>query len=396
MGKWKYHKEYNKEANFDHHVSIDKMRSKRGKLKKATKEEDSFIKPLTEWQLGGVEGAFMARVVEVQKRYAFINPETPEGDIDTRDVQLATVSRRYLSLDRKERNLIVVGDRVLCKPDVTRSEEEQSDLPRCVILNVAPRTTRIVRCDPMTPEREHVLASNIDQLVIVASYLRPKIRWRLIDRYLILAEEQGIPAILVFNKADLLETDEASPQFVEECRSFEELYRALGYQVFSLSTLNMKRRDAQWKALKDVLSNKISILSGHSGVGKSSLVNLFKPEIEQEVEENPNIFYKGRHTTTYASFIRLGTGGFVVDTPGVRSFLLGQRDVIGLSHCFVEFRPLMAKCKFRECRHVNEPGCAVLDAMIQGEIHESRYRSYLSILSGESAREGKGGGDSLD
>ena len=385
MTKWNF----NQHADDERMSSIDKIRSKRKKLKQASKEADSFVKSREEWALGGEDGAFIARVVEVQKKYAFVSPEPSPRDIRTRDVWLGTVARRYLTPERKERNLIAVGDLVLCKPDSRISVESDADLPQCIMTQMAPRETRIVRCDPMTHEREHILASNIDQLVVVASYLRPKARFRLIDRFLVIAEEQEIPVVLIFNKADLLES-EASKAFRDTCQHYKELYQQLGYQVCSISSLELedKRSSAQWQELCDVFSGKISVLAGHSGVGKSSVVNLFKPEIQQVVEENPNIFYKGRHTTTYASFIRLGTGGFVVDTPGIRSFLLAERDVIGLSHCFREFRPLMSQCKFRECRHIDEPGCAVLEALIKGAIDENRYRSYLAILSGESSREG--------
>ena len=385
MGKWNF----NQHADDERMAGIDKIRSKRRKLKQASKEADSFVKAQDQWILGGEEKAFVARVVEVQKKYAFVSPEPSARDIHTRDVWLGTVARRYLTPHRKERNLVAVGDLVLCKPDSRSNADGHSDLPHCIMTQLAPRVTRIVRQDPMTQEREHVLASNIDQLVVVASYLRPKARFRLIDRFLVLAEEQDIPVVLIFNKADLLE-EEASDAFRKTCHHYVELYQGLGYKVCSISSLQLEksRGGSEWQALKDIFVGKISVLAGHSGVGKSSVVNLFKPEIEQVVEEDPNIFYKGRHTTTYASFIRLGTGGFVVDTPGVRSFLLAEREVIGLSHCFREFRPLMAQCKFRECRHIDEPGCAVLDALIKGDIDENRYRSYLAILSGESSREG--------
>ena len=130
-------------------------------------------------------------------------------------------------------------------------------------------------------------------------------------------------------------------------------------------------------------------MSGHSGVGKSSLINRFRPEIVQEVEPNSDIFYKGRHTTTYASFLKLGTGGSVIDTPGIRSFLLGERSSIDLSYAFVEMRPYLGQCKFRECRHIDEPDCQVLAAKERGEISERRYKSYLGLLLGDTGREGR-------
>ena len=137
------------------------------------------------------------------------------------------------------------------------------------------------------------------------------------------------------------------------------------------------------------LENRISIFSGHSGVGKSSIVNLFRPEIVQEVEPNAEIFYKGRHTTTYASMIKLGTGGFVVDTPGIRSFVVGKRSSVELAEGFREIRSLRQDCKFRECRHIDEPECAVLAALADGRINPLRYKSFKAMMLGESGREGR-------
>lgn len=372
--------------NEDQWAKIDKIRkSKRAGSAPAT--HDPFDIPEDKWELGKNSDNFAARVVEVHKRYAFVAVEPQIGQVNTKDIWLATIARRFLTQNRSERNFIVVGDRVLCQPSPTNATLDE-DLPKCVILNMTPRHSKISRRDPMTPEREHVLAGNIDQLIIVASYLHPKVRWRLIDRYLVLAEEQEIPAAIILTKEDLLNSCE-NHKFIDKCRVQLENYRKIGYKVLSLSTLEAFRNESTIKELRNLLSGKISILSGHSGVGKSSLINLFKPEIIQEVEENPDIFYKGRHTTTYASFISLGTGGFVVDTPGIRSFILNEQNSINLSHYFVEFRPFKQKCKFRECRHIDEPGCEILTAVENELISQERYDSYVTILSGKSAREGR-------
>jgi ribosome biogenesis GTPase len=140
--------------------------------------------------------------------------------------------------------------------------------------------------------------------------------------------------------------------------------------------------------LKETFAGKINMLSGHSGVGKSSIVNLLRPEIEQDVETD-GIFYKGRHTTSYASLIKLAGGGYVVDTPGIRSFAIEERTSVELSWCFVEMRDLIGHCKYRECRHVDEPECVVIEAVKKGEIVEWRYLSYLAILTGATGREGR-------
>ena len=137
------------------------------------------------------------------------------------------------------------------------------------------------------------------------------------------------------------------------------------------------------------LKGRVSMLSGHSGVGKSSLVNLFEPELVQAVEKNDDIFYKGRHTTSYASFIKLGTGGYVIDTPGIRSFVLQELDHRELAYGFVDIRPFAGQCRYQGCRHVEEPECAVRQAVSEGKIDERRYLSYRGILQGTTGREGR-------
>jgi ribosome biogenesis GTPase / thiamine phosphate phosphatase len=385
MAKWKYDKKDRDASNFD------KIRRNRRTVKKSDLEESDFIKPMEEWvELGKKEDFFAARVVEVHKRYAFVSPELEEKSVDTRDVWLATVARKYLLNDRMERNLIAVGDRVLCQVSTEEEANVSQDLPSCAILHQAPRHSKISRSDPTDAGREHILAANVDQLVIIASYLHPTIRWGLIDRYLVLAEEQRIPAIIILNKKDLLEeVKKEDKEFYDECQNKLALYKSLGYSVFSVSTLTGNAKSGELKQIKAMLQGKISILSGHSGVGKSSLANLFAPEIVQDVEENPDIFYKGRHTTSYAAMIKLGIGGYIVDTPGIRSFLLADRDQISLTDSFIEFRQFLGKCKFRECRHIDEPGCAVLEAIEEGKIDKARYSSYLNILTGTSSREGR-------
>ncbi|MFW7380308.1 MAG: ribosome small subunit-dependent GTPase A [Oligoflexus sp.] len=389
MAKWKFRGI----QDTDELAKYDKIRRGRDKRKKSKSDDAKFELPESSWDLSQ-EGWFRARVVEVQKRYAFIAPEPVAGELDSRDVWLATVARKYLQSKRLERNTICVGDVVLCRPTDEKEADIETDIPCCVINNMAPRTSKISRKDPLRDDREHVLASNVDQLLIVASYQSPLVKWGLIDRYLVLAEEQEIPAVIILNKSDLLAAE--SVEFQERCQQEIETYRNLGYPVFSIAAEFMKKNDPDLKEIKKLLEGKVTILSGHSGVGKSSLVNRFRPEIIQEVEPNSEIFYKGRHTTTYASFIKLGTGGSVIDTPGIRSFLLGDRSAIDLTHGFRELRPFMGKCKFRECRHIDEPGCAVLQALADGLISERRYRSYVGLLLGDTGREGRTRDDNLN
>ncbi len=382
MSKWKYQGS----DNTDDLEKTSKIRKKKRIRKGDRKGETPFELAEEKWNLDKNSDHFAARVVEVHKRYAFVSPEPEKGDIKTKDVWLATVARKFLTSEKMERNLVAVGDRVLCRKAGNDEEDVDTDIPRCVILHQSPRDSQLSRRDPITNTRSHTLACNISQVVVMASYLGPKIRWGLVDRYLVVAEEQGLPAVLVFNKRDLLERD-GTDAFKVECENQVNNYRSLGYEVFSISAIDSK--DSELIRLRKMMASKITVFSGHSGIGKSSLINLFDPEIVQEVEENSNISYKGRHTTTYASLIKLGVGGYVVDTPGIRSFLIEERNSIDLSYGFVEFRKRMGQCKFRECRHIDEPGCTILDALNKGEIAALRYRSYQNLLLGQSGREGR-------
>ena len=336
-------------------------------------------------EVGGKE-SFVARVVEVHKRYAFVSRELEPGKIDTSDVWLATVARRFLTQDRVERNFVSVGDIVLCRPAVLDEIDKTSELPQAVILHLSPRTNKLVRLDPFYKDRSHVLASNMDQLVFVGSISKPPIKWGLIDRYLVLAESQNLPVHIVLNKVDLLGglKKEAQEQF--ELRS--QYYKKIGYNVY-VTQANSENTCDEIERLTEAVKGKISLFSGHSGVGKSSVVNRFDPEIIQEVEPDSDIFYKGRHTTTYASFIKLGIGGFIIDTPGIRSFCIEEFGAISLSRYFRDIEPFVTSCKYRECAHIEEPECAVKDAVKDGVLPEWRLLSYISILTGASGREGR-------
>ena len=379
MTSWKYKK-------------LDKI-SKREKIKKAQKlkasdkkeKKDFSLLDQKQWDDYIKQGYFCARVVEVHKNYAFISPEPKELAIDNEDVWLATVAKKFLQNVRQERNFITVGEKVLCLQN-TQSDKSE-DLPQCTIEFRAPRRSQISRLDPLLKQREHVLASNISQIIIVSSYLNPRVKWGLIDRYLVLAEHEHIKATIIFNKKDLLaESDKES--FISLCEDYEKLYKSLGYEVLSLQANKDKMDKKSEKALKNLFKNHITLLSGHSGVGKSSITNLLKPDIIQEVEKD-EILTKGRHTTSYASLLKIAKSSYIIDTPGIRSFVLKDTDALTLTWGFVEMRPYLNKCQFRECTHHNEPKCAVKDAVEEGSISKMRYQSYLGLLLGNTGREGK-------
>lgn len=343
---------------------------------------EEFIKPEKEWdKFLDKEGYFTARVVEVQKKYSFLAVEPSLGEIHTKDIFLGTLARKYMQAEREERNFVVVGDRVLCLK--TRKEASASEeIPQCSIEFRAPRASKISRLDPMRKDREHVLASNMSQLVILASFAYPKLKWGLIDRFLVLSEEEGLDVCIILNKTDLLK--QSSEEFQKECSEMIQLYRSLNYKIILTQADSGKLP----KEVEDAFKDKISLVTGHSGVGKSSIINLMSPEIVQDVETE-EVLYKGRHTTTYASFIKLGTGGFVIDSPGIRSLSIKDYNPLELSSYFVDLKKYISHCKFRECKHIEEPGCAVLAALDKGEISPWRYKSYVAILTGASSREGR-------
>lgn len=359
---------------------------KKSKIKASEKhaKKDFILHDKRKWNSLLKKDYFTARVVEVQKKYVFVAPEKSPLKIDTKDVWLATVAKKFLQNKRVERNFIVVGDRVLC---LKSPHEDSEEFPQCTIEYRASRDTQISRIDPLLNDREHILASNISQLVIVASYLNPNVKWGLIDRFLVQAEHEDLKAVIILNKQDLLKKCEKS-NFVEECRQYEKIYKKLGYQVISFQASKAHTTKKEQKILHDVFDHNITLISGHSGVGKSSITNLLNPEIEQEVEEL-EISRKGRHTTTYSSLLKLEKGGFIIDTPGIRSFTLMDLDPVSLSWGFIEMRPFINKCRYRECKHHTEPDCMIIKAVQEKKISQHRYQSYLSILLKTTRREGR-------
>jgi ribosome biogenesis GTPase len=386
-----YLNEHDKQDSFQKIEKIKKVkRSARGRM-----EDDWLIsaKDTADLQTYFAKGLRLGRVIEVQKRNVFVAEEGLDGLPQTENLWFCSVAKRHFQRSHKERNFVVVGDRILFVPDVQveLSEDGQplnTDLPLGVIQHALARKSKIARKDPLHPEWEHIMLSNIDMIAIVASILNPEVRWGLIDRFLVQAELENIPAIIILNKHDLLKNEKlATKEFIERYNKRVEIYRSIGYEVIEISALKRKQYLDQIKYIRKLFKGKLVGFAGHSGVGKSSLVNLMRPEFEQIVDDNPDIFYKGRHTTTYNSLLQLGIGAYAIDTPGIRSFKIDPVDAITLSSCFPEFRNL--KCKYRECAHDLEQDCAIKNALLEGQISQERYRSYLGILKGISFREGE-------
>jgi ribosome biogenesis GTPase len=267
----------------------------------------------------------------------------------------------------KVTNPIAVGDQVLVE-----SEDQQTG----VIYNILPRKNYLIRASVKHPEIGHILASNLDQAVLVATLSSPRTSLGFIDRYLVSAETFRIPVILVINKIDIYSSDQ-----LQEVKVLQDLYQQIGYHTIATSFT----KKMGLEPLKELLAGKISLLSGHSGVGKSTLLNLLVPELEQKIKPVSDFSQKGVHTTTFAEMFQVGEDSYLIDTPGIKELGLMEIGKEELSHYFPEMRALMGQCKYHNCTHVHEPKCAVIQA-VNKSVPESRYLSYLSMLENNDNR----------
>lgn len=270
----------------------------------------------------------------------------------------------------KVTNPIAVGDWVAL-------EIEDKVNNTALITDILPRTNYIIRKSTRKTAHGHIIATNLDQAVLIATLVFPRTSLGFIDRYLVTAESFRIPTLVVFNKTDLLE-DEGIAYQEELCA----LYHQIGYDTISISAF--KPEDIE--RLKRKLEGKTSLFSGHSGVGKSTILNLLHPDIRQQTAEVSTFAEKGVHTTTFAEMFQIASETFVIDTPGIKEMGLMDIQEGELSHFFPEMRALMGQCKFYNCTHTHEPKCAVIEAVQSGEIAESRYYNYLSMLENEDNR----------
>lgn len=266
---------------------------------------------------------------------------------------------------RKTTNPVAVGDRVELE---TESGGETS------IVSIAPRKNYIIRKSINLSKQAQILASNLDQAVLIATLVSPRTSLGFIDRFLVTAEAYSIPASIIFNKCDLLDEHLRQVQ-----QSVIAIYSGAGYACFEISSYNPG--DVQKTA--SVFKDKTTLITGHSGVGKSTFINSLEPGLELKTGEISAAHLKGMHTTTFAELHELSFGGNIIDTPGIKELGLVEMKKEEVGHYFPEIRNRMNDCRFNNCLHVNEPKCAVLAAVEAGEISAERYHSYLGILSGE-------------
>lgn len=261
-------------------------------------------------------------------------------------------------------NPVAVGDEVEIE---TESETENT----ATIIEIHPRKNYVNRQSPRHKHQHHIIAANLDQSVLFATLKEPRTSQGFIDRFLVACEMYHVPAAIVFNKADLHRKKEE-----EKYNEWKQMYESIGYKTFLISV----EKQTGIEAVKDFLKNKITLLSGHSGVGKSSFINIICPDLVLKTQDISGWSGKGLHTTTFAEMYDLSYGGKIIDTPGMREFGLVDLAKQELSHYFPEMRTRLNDCQFNNCLHINEPGCAIKKALETEEINIDRYVSYCNIL----------------
>lgn len=266
-------------------------------------------------------------------------------------------------------NPIAVGDRV----DFELEPEQGTG----VITKLHRRTNYIIRKSVNLSKQAQIIAANLDQALLIVTLASPRTSLGFIDRFLVTAEAYDVPAGLVFNKLDLF-----SDEGLEILADYKSIYENIGYPCYEVSALKGTNVEQVSATIKD----KMTLFSGHSGVGKSSLINALVPELQLRTTQISEWHDKGVHTTTFAEIFELPQGGYIIDTPGIRELGVIDIEKNELSHFFPEMRALLNQCRFNSCRHINEPGCAVIKAVEEGEIELSRYESYLSIYNGNDTR----------
>ncbi len=273
--------------------------------------------------------------------------------------------------DIKSTNPVAVGDKVAF---IIHDDQKDKSTKTGWITSIKDRINYIVRRSPNLSKQSHIIAANIDQAVLVATLTSPVTTTTFIDRYLASAEAYRIPVLIVFNKIDLYNEEEKA-QLNERIT----LYSEIGYRCLSVSAKNFTGIEI----FKEELKDKTNVINGHSGVGKSTLINCIQPGLNLKTREISEMHQTGKHTTAYSALFKLSFGGYIIDTPGIKGFGMLEMEPWEISHYFPEIFRLSKDCQYSNCFHTHEPGCAVKKAVESGKVAYSRYISYLGLLEGD-------------
>lgn len=269
----------------------------------------------------------------------------------------------------KNTNPVTVGDRVGFTLQQVSADENEKEIG--LISKIEERKNYIIRRSINLSKQAHIIAANIDQAVLVVTMAYPITTTTFIDRFLASAEAYRIPVLIVFNKIDRYTEDES-----EEMDLLIQIYQNIGYKCLKTSAKEGIGVDAFKAALKD----KTNVVNGHSGVGKSTLINLIQPGLNLRTMEVSDMHKTGKHTTTHSELFKLKLGGYIIDTPGIKAFGMLEMEPWEISHYFVEIFKISENCQYNNCSHTHEPGCAVKEAVENYQIAPSRFRSYLGLL----------------
>ena len=266
-------------------------------------------------------------------------------------------------------NPVAAGDKVAFKVLPVSGEG--------LIHKIFPRENYIIRKAKKLTSEAHIIAANVDHAFLIVTLINPRTSTGFIDRFLVTATGYFIPASLIFNKLDIY--DSSHLEYMEE---LFRIYEDAGYPCYTVSAIRGDNVDQ----IRELVRDKVTLFSGHSGTGKSELIKAIDPNLNPRVGEISEVHHKGMHTTTFAEMYELDSGGFIIDTPGVKEFGLVHFEDAEIPRCFPEMERLLPKCQYSNCTHIHEPGCAVKEALERGEISRLRYNSYLSILNDDNKR----------
>ena len=286
--------------------------------------------------------------------------------LENGDIMECRIIGRFRLDGKKLTNPVAVGDYVMISAD------EGQEKGKGIIKQILPRDNYVVRQSPRKKHDLHLLASNIDQAVVIVTIVQPMLKQGFIDRFLLMTEPYNIPTTIIFNKSDVYSDDDLLTY-----HALTKIYHPIGYNTLIVSALE----GFNLKAFKALLKDKTSLISGQSGVGKSSLINAIQPDLDLRIGDISDYSGKGQHTTTFAEMHPLDFGGYIIDTPGIKTLSFNHLEPIDIAHNFREFFTLSSQCKFGgNCLHRSEPGCAVKAGLEEGSVSEHRYFNYITLL----------------